>query len=316
MAHEIIAILPCETDALPEGLTCVAAKGATAVLAPAPSWTERLTGGPKHTAVRHHSRLEALMPLGPVLPFAAGIACEPDEAALLLTLDAPLITRLAAEIGPRRHFQLSLAWDESQVLAAFRDSSELAPLFSGAPVTPDAMRCAIAALADRLNATALRLLEPVVEDPIEQPRAPGCLLNVVFLMRSDDEPRLDAVLEAIDALWTEGLRLRLVGPSAPISHALLDIDRVDVGAVPAAAGLLGVMPDVGIDAVRDAAKAALRSPDLVANAAEEIRAAARLLIRAKEMAALGRSISSTLPQLVHQRPGGRNLAPSTSREAA
>lgn len=316
MAHEIVAILPCETAALPEGLTGVAAKGAMAVLAPAPGWTERLTGGPKQTAVRHHSRLEALMALGPVLPFAAGIACEPDEAALLLTLDAPLIARLAAEIGPRRHFQLALEWDESRVLAAFRDSPELAPLFSGAPVTPDAMRCAVAALADRLNTNALRLLAPVVDDPVDQPRAPGCLLNVVFLLRPEDEPRLDAALEAIDALWTEGLRLRLVGPSAPISHALLDIDRVDAGAVPAAAGLLGVMPDVGMEAVNAAAKAALRSPDLAANAAEKIRAAARLLIRASEIAALGRSIPLTLPQLVHQRPGSSAAATAKASEAA
>ncbi|TKD17477.1 hypothetical protein FBT96_14220 [Rhodobacter capsulatus] len=316
MAHEIIAILPCETALLPAGLTSVVGRGATAVLAPAPGWAERLTGGPKQTAVRHHSRLEALMAVGSVLPFAAGIACTPEEAALLLTLDAPLIARLAAEIGPRRHFQLTLDWDESHVLAAFRDSPELAPLFSGAPVTPEIMRRAITALADRLNAKALHLLDPVAEDPVEQPRAPGCLLNVVFLLRPEDEPRLDAALEAIDALWTEGLRLRLVGPSAPISHALLDIDRADSAAVPAAADLLEVRPDAGKDAVVNAAKAALRSPDLAANAAEEIRAAARLLIRAGEIAALGRSIAATLPQLVHQRPGGSKPSLTTSSEAA
>lgn len=304
MAHEIIAILPGDTVPLPAGLTRVSAGGATAVLAPAPGWTERLTGGPKQTAVRHHSRLEALLALGPVLPFAAGIACDPDEAALLLRLDAPLIARLAAEIGPRRHFQLALDWDESRVLTAFRDSPELAPLFAGAPVTPEALRQAITALADRLSATALRLLDPVAEDPVEQPRAPGCLLNVVFLLRPEDEPRLDAALEAIDALWTEGLRLRLVGPSAPISHALLDIDRVDAGAVSAAADLLGLRPDAGATAVREAAKAALRRPDLAANAAEHLRAAARLLIRAQEIAALRGSVPLSLPQLVHHRPGG------------
>jgi hypothetical protein len=316
VAHEIIAILPCEAAQLPSGLTGVVGRGATAVLAPAPGWAERLTGGPKQTAVRHHSRLEALMAMGSVLPFAAGIACTPEEAALLLRLDAPLIARLAAEIGPRRHFQLALDWDESRVLAAFRDSPELAPLFSGAAVTPEALRQAITALADRLSATALRLLDPVAEDPVEQPRAPGCLLNLVFLLRPEDEPRLDAALQAIDALWSEGLRLRLIGPSAPISHALVDIDRADVAALAAAADLLKVAPEAGPEAVTEAAKAALRSPDLAANAAEQIRAAARLLLRAGDIAALGLSGAATLPHLVHLRPGGRKSGLTSSGEAA
>lgn len=316
MAHEIIAILPFETARLPEGLSGIVRAGATAVLAPAPGWTERLRSGPKHTAIRHHNRLETLMRLGPVLPFAAGTACTAQEADLLLALDAPLIARLATEIGPRRHFQLTLDWDESQVLSVFRDSPELAPLFNGSAVTPERMRTAVTALATRLRATALELLAPVLSDPIEQPRAPGSLLNLVFLLAPEDDPRLDQALQAIDALWSEGFRLRLVGPSAPISHALLDIDRADPAVVHAAADRLALAPDASKEAIAEAAKRALRAPDLAANAASEIRAAAQHLIRAAEIAALGGPQAPNLPQLRHQRYGTACPLRTTSSEAA
>lgn len=308
MAHELIAILPQRALSLPGGLTGIIRGDATAVLAEAPGWSERLRaatkpGGAAQAAQRHLTRLEALLALGPVLPCPAGTACTAEEAALLLALDAPLIARLAHEIGPRRHYQLTLDWDAPQVLGAFRTSPELAPLFTGAPLTPEALRDGVAALADRLRATAMRLLAPAIEDPLDQPRGADSLLNLVFLLPPEAEPRLEAALEAIDALWTEGLRLRLVGPSAPFSHALIEIDRADAAALKRAADLLGLAPGATPETIAETAKAALRRLDLPANGAEAIRVAAQTLIRVQQAAGLGLAPGAALPRVVHLRPG-------------
>lgn len=304
MSHEMIAILPGKPSgaALPEGLIEVVGETARAILAPAPGWQRLLSGGAKQAAIRHHARLEALLTCGPVLPFRIGVACSRAEAALVLELESPLIARLAAEIGARRHYQLTLDWEEARVLEHFRASPELAPLFTGPPVTPEALRDAVSALAKRLRDVAQGMLRPALCDPLEQPRGPGSLLNLVFLIAPGEEAPLEAALESIDALWPEGFRLRLVGPSAPISHALLDLDRADASALQAAARCLDLPLD-GLDAARIALahRHALRRPDLPANEADQIRHAARLLMQGCRAAALGLAQGAPLPLLRHLR---------------
>lgn len=304
MSHEIIAILPGISDGppLPEGLIAVAGREARAILAPAIGWQRLLGGGAKQAAIRHHARLEALLPGGPVLPFRIGVACSRDEAALVLEIDAALISRLGREIGDRRHYQLTLAWDEARVLDRFRDSPELASLFAGAAVTAEALRDAVAALAKRLRDTALGILEPAICEPLEQPRSPGDLLHLVFLLAPGEEKSLETALETIDALWPEGFRLRLIGPSAPISHGLLDLDRADSAALHAAARRLDLPLDT-IDAacIAQASRGALRHSGLPANEADQIRQAARLLDQVCRANALGWRQGTALPLLRHLR---------------
>jgi hypothetical protein len=95
--------------------------------------------------------------------------------------------------------------------------------------------------------------------------------------------RLEAALAEVDALWPEGLRIRLIGPTPAISFCALSVDRPGRGALTAARRRLG-LDDGPLD--RAAVRAAFRRAAMAGRSdrapgadgvAAELRAAAALL---------------------------------------
>jgi hypothetical protein len=145
---------------------------------------------------------------------------------------------------------------------------------------------AVARLARRLAA--------MMEDEIaragiagtDQPRGPGMILHRSLLVPTTAFPALDACLERIDALWSDGLSLRLIGPTPPVSFVLFEAVRVDAARLTAARRVLGSVGALGPAAIAAARRMALRTAT-DANAADAIRSAAKDLLHDTADAATG-----------------------------
>lgn len=177
------------------------------------------------------ARLEALMPLGPVLACPPGVSLSIDA---LLPHVADLSLWLDRLVG-RVQFQVQIFWDRDAARGRFADQLR------------DGSDAALDQLAAQLAAQMWQGLAPVALDAEALPReGPEMLLNRVLLLRAQEEMRLDQAIEAIDALWPEGLRLRLVGPSPAVSFALLTPAALPLEEVTTAAQDLGLPLDLPV----------------------------------------------------------------------
>lgn len=167
--------------------------------------------------------LEGLMPLGPVLVLPPGQ--QADAAAF-----APFVDELEAwadRLEGRVQFQLTLSWHRAAAAGRF------AARCDGTEVGLDRLGQELAQqVTDRLSEVALDSI-PLPTD------APEVLVHCVLLIDAAQEMRLDQVLEEIDALWPEGLRLRLVGPSPALSFALATLRPLAETELRAAADAMG-----------------------------------------------------------------------------
>ena len=268
---EMLAILPAAVDTpLPEGLIGVPGAGAArtqAVMAPPPGRLPTLPGARRrHLAqavVRRQARLESLMLLGPVLPVRPGTLMTPDQAARAQADEVAALSSALDEVAGRVQVQLTVDWNREAATDAF-DRGPGVPLDD---------------LAASLSQEIADEIAPVVADAITLPRAGTDTLYAAVLML--DQARLwglDAAVERIDAIWTEGLRLRLVGP-APVASftmaAFAEVSAGDVQRAAAALGLAGTSP-LAPDALSTARRQALMQPGVDPAA---IRDAADLLDR-------------------------------------
>lgn len=176
-------------------------------------------------ASARQARLEALMPLGPVLALPLG-------PALPAAAFAPFTTELHAwldRLEGRVQFQVTVSWDRTAARARFAaelDGDDDAALGRFAAGMTEAMDARLASVAlDRLGL------------PVD---GPDMLLNRVLLLPAEEEMRLDAVIDAIDGLWPEGLRLRVIGPSPALSFALASLRPLPAGALGQACEALGL----------------------------------------------------------------------------
>lgn len=208
-----------------------------------------------------------------VLPVAPGAAIPPDGVAAVLATAESEIARAAAETQGAREYHLRVAWAEDQVLAAFRDSPDLRPVLAAPRVRAGDIALAVARLADRLAAGMDAELAAAGFARVEQPRAPGVILHRSLLVPCAAMEALDAALARIDAMWSDGLTLRLIGPMPPVSFALFRAVPVDAARKRAARAILGPVSAAGTAALAAARRAALRRTDSVGSA-DAIRIAA------------------------------------------
>ena len=285
----------------PRGLHAVTAGPVTALLSPPP---RRLPATRRQAALEALTRqrdLEAAMDLGPVLAAAPGTLVSPDAVAEVVAANRCAITDALDALVDRVQYQIVLGWDEAAVLTRFRDAPELRSALTP-PVRPAALEAGIVRLARRLSGLAQSRLMAVGEDAIALPVAAGDLLNLALLVRSGAASALDAALEDVDALWTEGLRLRALGPGPAVCFALARLDWVAPDTVAEARRLLALGDADDVDAVAAARKSALRSGVRPA----EVEAAANLVLRAAAL-----SPERPVPVLTIARDGPSAVAPQS-----
>ena len=187
----------------------------------------------RRNLLAHARLLEAVLPVGPVLPVAFGHV-SPAAEALAATL-APRADELAARLDRldgRAEYGVHVAGDRERALAAIAaDEPDLAARLAAAAGPAGHYRRIeigrrVAEALDRRRAAAGRaLLEalcPLAEAHVLKPPEEDVdLLRAVFLLEMTGEAafaeRLEAAAAALDFTpWREA-RIRLVGP-APASH--------------------------------------------------------------------------------------------------
>lgn len=203
--------------------------------------------------VARQKALEALHACGDVLPALPGARLDPREAQAALAANRPAVDAGLAAVHGRAQRQATILWDLEAAPARFRDRL-------GGASGPDAL----AALARELAAPMERGLRAASEAALSLPcDGPEMILNLALLGGREEDAALEAALEAADAVWTEGLRIRLIGPSPAIAFAAARLRRLRPGEAVAAARALGLD-----------AEALPQIPEIQAAFAGRIRAAA------------------------------------------
>ncbi|SEA36946.1 GvpL/GvpF family gas vesicle protein [Rubrimonas cliftonensis] len=230
----------------------------TAIFAPAPSVgglrgllgaaarggaTARKAAGA--ALVARQKLLEALMRGGAVLPAAPGARLAPGEARGALAASADALREALARLTGFAQHQVRISWDAPQALARFRDAPEIAAATTragdGRQAFARALAQGAAALRARLGAGFAADLAGVAEaTAMLPPEDEADLLNLVALTDAPGLALLERRLEAIDAIWPEGLRIRLIGPSPAITFAAVAVERPDAADLDAAARSLGL----------------------------------------------------------------------------
>ena len=259
MKTELLALVSPGDGPCPDGCRRVAGPGYDAVLEPAASAMRKLGRRRMLTRARDRAlRMEALLPAGGViLPALPGQAVAAKDVDGLVRANRPDLDALAARARGCVQFQVSVTWDEALARARFGDL--------------DAAR-------HRLSAAAEAPLSAVAAEVLGLPVAADGLINRAVLVPRSSIPALDDAVEAIDALWTEGLRIRQIGPMPPVSFCSLVVRRVPARAVAAARLALGIDGHADpalIDAARRARLRAGAAPDVIRTTAGIAAAAAR-----------------------------------------
>ncbi|MEO1678553.1 MAG: GvpL/GvpF family gas vesicle protein [Pseudomonadota bacterium] len=285
-AHrELVALLPGEGEAvpaprppaIPEGCAILPAGPFRAVVAPPPPGPGRrrsvaaIRQAVARAALLRQCRLEALMPFGAVLPVAPGTSAAGLDLDALAVANAPEIEKALARVAGQAQFQCMLDWDVARAPTRFAQAPELSDLGgagqgrkSAGPIAGGSgdVDTALAALARRLSDEAAASLDAVAGDSLRLPTEPGGLLNLVLLVEQAAQPRLDAALQAIDDIWTDGFRLRLIGPAPAVSFLLGRIRLAQTGDVDQARVTLGIAADADladVDALARARRGALKA---------------------------------------------------------
>lgn len=261
MTQEIIAVMPAAiTEGLAHGwdgapIETVTDSGLAAVLS-APmakrSLFSRLTGDVKPVVselVKRQKLHEHLLNFGDVLPVRPGVEVSPLCTRSFLQANARELRGLLGEFANHVQHQLTVGWDPAAALVRFG-------LHEAHPGSPAKLAEAAEALRLRLRADFSGILDATARDRIDQPvDGVETILNTVLLVNRRDTASLDRALEQIDAVWTEGLHLKLVGPLPVISFALLVVDIVDEAALRSACDQLDLKAPLDIKTIDAAFRA-------------------------------------------------------------
>ncbi len=203
--------------------------GLTAVLAAAPRPAMRLLQSRREMMLEAATRLrwqEACLPLGTLLPAQANCSLSHGGAVAFLQANQPQLSRLMRRFAGHVQVQVTVSWQEDGVLARFRDSPELAPLFTEGRSTPAALTEAITRLSSRLSEGIGHQLASVGIEISQLPVTSSVLWNGAVLVPLSGLEALSGVVEAIDAIWSEGLQIRQIGPAPVGSFVTLELDRI------------------------------------------------------------------------------------------
>ncbi len=246
-----------------------------AILAPAGPRTARASRRAVAEAMLARQRwLERLMAFGPLLPAATATPLDAVEAPGFLVANSARLGEALRAVGGLRQYQVTVAWDPAAALRRFAGERE----FAGLPAGPFGRAHAAAAerLRQRLGQDFAAALARASADRLALPLdGAETLVNAAILADPDRLDELDRALEAIDAVWPEGLRVRLVGPLPPVSFAAVAVERPAPADLAAARGLLGVTAE-GARALGRAfrARVAAAHPDRGAGDAADLGALA------------------------------------------
>jgi hypothetical protein len=261
------------------GLQMVQAAGLTAVLSGVPRPLMRL---PQSRATQlgetatHLTWQEACMARTTILPARQGCGLSLDGAAGFLVANHPILQANLTRFAGRTQLQITVSWKASEVLKRFCHEPELAPVFARTSVTAQDLTAAITALAQRLGRIIGDGLDQVAEDVATLPLAQDVLWNGALLVPAAALADLDAAVEAVDAIWPEGLQIRQIGPTPISSFALIEAEPVSTAQISSALGRLGLrgMPDATMLAAARRQRL-LETPD--AGEHETIRRAAQIV---------------------------------------
>lgn len=241
-----LAILADRTGLpVPGDLIVVEGDGYAAILGPAP----RLRATRKaliQDAAARMARLERLMGCGTVIPTLPNVVMGSTLAERAIRANRLVLDTAARALRGRIQFQLSVACDVSVATDHFRSN----PGGFGRVVSaPD--------LAARLGRFVDARLEALAAESIGLPVAEGVVVNRAILVPVDHQIALDGVLDEIDGLWTEGLTVRLTGPTPGVSHASLSMRLVSARDVKAALEFLSLEMGASVEAIGAARRRAL-----------------------------------------------------------
>jgi hypothetical protein len=284
----------------------------TAVLSAAPKPFLRLPKGRRDHLIEVAERLrrqEDCMALGTFLPVQQGSALTKDGAKALLVANQPELAGLFARFAGLVQLQITVSWDEKDVLARFCHSRELAPIFQRGHVDPKELGLAIAALATRLSGAIAAELSAVASDIVELPVTTGILWNGAVLVPHAQLAALDQAVEAIDAIWSEGLKIRQIGPAPISSFVTLKLEPVTRKQIDRALERFRLQTGWASADLAQARRLALKSlgPESDSAAREAIREQARIAEAAARLEAAGLADGADLV-LCHLSSIGRTIA--------
>jgi hypothetical protein len=218
-------------------LQMVCQAGMTAVLTSAPRSVLRLPQTQRQTLIDSATRLswqEACLPMGTLLPARQNSPLSLSGASDFLTANQPTLSRLLQRFHGLVQVQVTVSWTEQAVLQRFRGAPELAPLFSGAAVQAAALSQAVQSLAQRISGEIGHHLTATSVDCALLPTTSDVLWNGALLVPGTQIDEFYAAVEAVDAIWSEGFRIRQIGPAPVGSFATLMLERVDPKQIQAA----------------------------------------------------------------------------------
>ena len=312
--HDLYGILAGEHHTPPApGMRFVAGHGLTAVLAAKPEPVIRLPQSRKAQLSALSERLraqEACMSLGTLLPAGPRTRLSPDQVRPLLLANQLALHDQIARFDGLVQYQLQIAWAEDRVLERFRHEPEVRPLFENGPLRDAAeIPRAVTRLARRL-AEGITTELGFCKDLMPLPLAPGLLWNGALLLPLSASDPLDKALLTIDALWPEGLTLRLTGPAPILSFCLLELESVSPAQVEEALQLFGLHSLAQLPELPAARRRLLMSQD-EAMGREDVDLAARWLEAAARLEAQHGSFL-----LCHFRAEGEAFSLPLAREVA
>ncbi|MEM1428653.1 MAG: GvpL/GvpF family gas vesicle protein [Pseudomonadota bacterium] len=271
---ELIAVVPAQDlsliDTWPAGCSGHSATdGLALVTGPRPKEpnlrgsADQIRRSVAEAALVRQRRLEALMPFPALLPAHPGMPV-PKNPTDFTRGNAPVLRDALARLAGRVQVQVVFAMNLQGAAAHFGLPPEAVP-----------------GHAQRLGDRIAQRLANTAEDAIALPLAEGQIANLVLQLRRADVDALDEPLHEIDAIWTDGLRIRVLGPGPAVSFTRVrtdDITRKDVLAAAKCLGLDSAHPPQ-LEEIAAARRAALRDlgrrgtgdPSGVARAAERLR---------------------------------------------
>ncbi|MEM9778538.1 MAG: GvpL/GvpF family gas vesicle protein [Pseudomonadota bacterium] len=331
---DVVAVMSAD-QAGGAGLRCVQSDGMGILLAPHTPQSgfkrllEQAAGGAKTKAkqalVGAQAQLERLHRSGDVLPVQPGPPISLRTAERALIANAPVLAAALKGVAGREQFQVQVLWDQPQVMKRFRDSPEIAALRSAKDVSPVQLMSALDRLRQRLAAEFEDMLTPAQQDHTSLPLDPeaGMILNMASLVRRSDTAKLEAALEQIDAVWPEGLRIRMIGPAPAAAFATLRLTEISRTERDKALATLGLTGDPTLAEVRATRRAALLSghPDVSQTPSNlEATSAASTLFEqvdtlSRRLVAAGHSADGPWPRFEVLRDEGQALSSGHSRAA-
>ena len=227
---DLIAVLDGthSTPPLPS-MQMVVAEGLTAVLSAVPRPVIRLPQSRRNHLLDAATRLgwqEACMTLATTLPAGQNCALTLPGAARFLAANRPFLADLLGRFAGLVQVQVTVSWQAQGVLKRFCHEPELAPIFARGATDAADLTNAVRSLAARLGTMISDRLAAAAVDTALLPVTEDVLWNGAILVPQRAIMAVDTAVQAIDAIWPEGLLIRQIGPAPVGSFALLQLEKV------------------------------------------------------------------------------------------